>query len=316
MSILIYLQHQYPASPLDLKNKIPYKPLSLCLLVFMHWVTAYTQDITGYWQGQFRTDQRLSGRSETFFMNMVLNQNGRKIEGQFYTAPLDFPKKQSVIYEISGTLGKKDKMPASLMRGKILYSRIPDEVAEYFLSFEEIRYSHNDTMEMLYGNWRASGLMSLRSDGYAGSFWVSRPLIKDSLRQISPQATNAATAPVPEQMIKRQNEAQGSITVNTKQIRIELYDNGINDGDTVSIFLNGKLLLSHQRITEKPITLDVALDEKVAANELVLFAENLGSIAPNTALVIVSAGKNRYDLFSSADLQKNALLQIIYRPDE
>lgn len=299
-----------------MKDTISYKALSLSLLILMYCLTAHTQVINGYWQGRFRTDQRLSGRSEIFYMKMELKQQGRKIEGQFYTAPLDFPESKSVLYQISGRLGKKDSVPAILMRDRILYSRIPDEVAEYFLSFEEISYSHNDTMEILQGNWRANGLMSLRSDGYAGSFWVSRPFIKDSLRKISPQTSDAVKVPVPEQMAQRQNEVQGSITVNTKKIRIELYDNGVTDGDTVSIFFNGKLLLSHQHITEKPITLDVELDEKAAANELVLFAENLGSIPPNTALVIVSAGKNRYDLFSSADLHTNALLQITYRPDQ
>jgi hypothetical protein len=50
-------------------------------------------------------------------------------------------------------------------------------------------------------------------------------------------------------------------------------------------------------------------------NELVLFAENLGSISPNTAVVIVTAGNKRFELYSKADLQQNAVLKFIYKPD-
>lgn len=304
-----------------LKGKKIYKLLILCLLFVVQAANAGAQDISGMWQGQFRTDQRLNGRSETFFMSMVLNLRGRKIQGQFYTAPLDFPKNQSVIYEISGLADKKEKLPRQMMRDRILYSRIPDEVAEYFLSFEEIRYVKNDTVEMLYGNWRANGLVSLRSDGYAGSFWVSRPVIKQRAPADSttlPLIKTMAELPMPvaAQMAARENATQGNITVNSKRITIQLYDNGVDDGDTVSVFFNGKLLLSHQRISEKPVTLEVDLDEKLGKNELILFAENLGSIAPNTALIIVSAGNNRYELFSSADLLKNALLTIQYQQKE
>ena len=41
-------------------------------------------------------------------------------------------------------------------------------------------------------------------------------------------------------------------------------------------------------------------------NELVLYAENLGSIPPNTALMIITDGTNRYEVRLSSDLKNNA----------
>ena len=294
----------------------------------MLFMNAYSQDLSGYWQGKFRTDQRLNGASKTFFMNMVLKQNGRKIEGRFSNAAVDFPNNPDVVYEISGIIRKKDTIPTSLMRGKILYSRLPDEVAEYFLSLDNIKYFKNDTTEVLYGDWSANGLIPIRSDGYAGSFWVSKLRMNNTLRKpVAVDTTLVSHSPVkidkepdmvliPAQMTKRKNEEEAHISVNTKKITLTIYDNGITDGDSVSIFFNGKLLMSHQLVSEKPIILNLELNENLVKNEIILFAENLGSISPNTALIVVNAGDKRYELFSNADLGKNAVLVIEYHPND
>ncbi|MBK9485347.1 MAG: hypothetical protein IPO01_09065 [Chitinophagaceae bacterium] len=134
--------------------------------------------------GKIQNRPKTNGASVTFFMNMVLVQNGRKIEGRFGNAGLDFPNNPSVVYEISGIIGKKDKIPTSLMRGRILYNRIvPEEVAEYFLSLDNIKYEKNDSAEVLYGDWSANGLMPIRGDGFAGSFWVSKLHMRDTLKK-------------------------------------------------------------------------------------------------------------------------------------
>lgn len=305
-------------------HKIP-AGIVICLLLCM---PAHAQDLTGYWQGRFRTDQRLNGASRTFFMNMVLVQHGKKIEGRFGNAPLDFPNNLQVVYEISGIIGKKDTIPARLMRGSILFSRLSDETADFFLSLDNIRYFRNDTVEVLYGDWLANGLMPLRGDGFAGSFWVSKLRMTDTLpKKLVTDSNVVYTAPVtinkepdelliPAAMTKRKNAEAGRITVHTKKISLSIYDNGVTDGDSVSIFFNGKLLMSHQLVSEKPIVLELELDEKLEKNEIVLFAENLGNISPNTALVVVNSGTKRYELFSSANLEKNAVLTIEYKQDE
>jgi hypothetical protein len=105
------------------------------------------------------------------------------------------------------------------------------------------------------------------------------------------------------------------IIVNTKKITLNVYDNALIDGDTVTIFYNDRVLLSHQRLSEKPITINIDLDEKDPFCKIVLFAENLGSIPPNTALIVVMAGNKRYELFSSASLTENAMLLFEYKPN-
>lgn len=119
---------------------------------------------------------------------------------------------------------------------------------------------------------------------------------------------------IPKQLVKRKNSEQSHLEVNVKTITLNVYDNAVVDGDTISVFYNGKLLLSHQRLSEKPIVINLTLDEKQTRHELVLFAENLGSIPPNTALIVIYAGDKRYELFSSASLEENAVLVFDYKP--
>jgi hypothetical protein len=41
-------------------------------------------------------------------------------------------------------------------------------------------------------------------------------------------------------------------------------------------------------------------------HELVMVADNLGSIPPNTSLMVVTANNKRYEIFISSSEQKNA----------
>ena len=119
---------------------------------------------------------------------------------------------------------------------------------------------------------------------------------------------------LPKTITQRKNKEQKRIVVDVKTINLKVYDNAIMDGDTVSILYNGKMLLTHQLLSEKGVELNIELDEKQTRHEITLFAENLGSIPPNTALIVVTAGTKRYELFASASLEENAVLVFEYRP--
>ena len=115
-------------------------------------------------------------------------------------------------------------------------------------------------------------------------------------------------------MAARKQSQQSRISIDVNEIKLKVYDNGTVDNDTVSIFYNGRLLLSHQRLSEKAIELNIQLDEGITQHEITLFAESLGSIPPNTALVVVTAGNKRYELRSKASMEENAVLVFDYKP--
>ena len=87
-----------------------------------------------------------------------------------------------------------------------------------------------------------------------------------------------------------------TIEVSDDEFKVDLYDNGEIDGDSISVFFNGKLLVSHQRLSDKAITIKIKIDPNRTDNDLVMYAENLGSIPPNTALMVVTVGEQRYEV--------------------
>ncbi|PVD52276.1 hypothetical protein DC498_11170 [Terrimonas sp.] len=82
-----------------------------------------------------------------------------------------------------------------------------------------------------------------------------------------------------------------------EEIRVDFYDNGEIDGDTISVFFNNKLILSGKRLTDKPLSLNLKLDPDREDNELVMYADNLGSIPPNTALMVATIDGKRYEVY-------------------
>jgi hypothetical protein len=104
----------------------------------------------------------------------------------------------------------------------------------------------------------------------------------------------------------RENALVRRIETEAGEIRMDIYDNGQIDGDSVSIYHNNALVKSHMRLSEKPITLTITVDPSQPHHEIIMVADNLGTIPPNTSVMIITTSTNRYEVFISSDEQKNA----------
>jgi hypothetical protein len=113
---------------------------------------------------------------------------------------------------------------------------------------------------------------------------------------------------------KRNNTLIKTIEIENETFKVDLYDNGDIDGDTISLFFNGRLLLSNKRLSDKALSLTLNTEDNRNVNELVMYAENLGSIPPNTALMIVTDGSNRYEVRLTSDLEKSGTIRFIHKP--
>jgi hypothetical protein len=104
----------------------------------------------------------------------------------------------------------------------------------------------------------------------------------------------------------RENALVRRIETGPGELKIELYDNGEIDGDTVSIYHNNVLIKSHAGLSDKPISFTIPIDATQPHHELIMVADNLGSIPPNTSVMIITTATNRYEVFISSTEQKNA----------
>jgi hypothetical protein len=113
---------------------------------------------------------------------------------------------------------------------------------------------------------------------------------------------------------KRKSELLKTIQIENETFTVDLYDNGEVDGDSVSVFYNGKLILSHKRLGEKPISLTLDATTGTTVNELTMYAENLGEIPPNTALMVVRDGEKRYEVRISSDYKNSGTIHFVHNP--
>lgn len=119
--------------------------------------------------------------------------------------------------------------------------------------------------------------------------------------------------PKPAVLKNRTNELMKSLTVSSPDVTVRLYDNGEIDGDTISVYLDNKLMLSSKLLTASPLTIKFTINEDETDHELTMVAENLGRIPPNTSLMIVEAGEQRFEVRITSTEQKNAVVRFRFQ---
>lgn len=131
-------------------------------------------------------------------------------------------------------------------------------------------------------------------------------------KNTSVESTSTKSAAITLPYDQRGTNIIQSLDVASDSLMLSFYDNGVVDGDTISVLLNNQNIISKTKLTA------VAAKKKVGLNfdadgelKLTLIAENLGTIPPNTGLLVVEDGAQKHQIRFSADMQNNAA--IIFR---
>ena len=115
-------------------------------------------------------------------------------------------------------------------------------------------------------------------------------------------------------LVGRENKLVKKIITNSKMISIDLFDNGTIDNDTIIVFDNKKLLVNKKRLSYKAIHLEFNFTDNIREHEVIIVAHNMGTVPPNTALLLFKDGKNRQEYFITSTNKINAKLLIVYEP--
>ena len=220
--------------------------------------------------------------------------SGAKITGRSY----HYSDTTNYVKEVFEGLYDSVSKSMTIDENSVANFRIPPDcipcIKRYALSF------HTDgTEQQLRGSWTGK-TMDNKNSCPPGTIVLNR--IEKS----------AFKPELPVKLDLRKNELVREIFVDTGNIKLDFYDNGQIDGDTISVYINNIPVVSNQMLTAKPITTTVRIDLKRQLQEVIMVGENLGSIPPNTALMIVNAGDKRYQLYLTSDDNKNALVRFIY----
>ncbi|HTI11566.1 MAG TPA: hypothetical protein VL832_23490 [Puia sp.] len=174
--------------------------------------------------------------------------------------------------------------------------------------FSILYYKRIGHKEVLEGHWRdpagyvpGNGSLVIRLEKKAPPFI---PVVLTHKKKDSAQSKQY------QELLARKSYIAATIPVGgIDSIKVQLYDNGEIDGDSVSLYLNGELVAGHVKLTATAKTLLLPLDKTLPVNKLLLFAENLGRLPPNTALMEVTVKGKVYNLFLSTDYKRNASVE-------
>lgn len=116
---------------------------------------------------------------------------------------------------------------------------------------------------------------------------------------------------IEEKFIRRKKILTTEIPVTGDSIELRFYDNAEIDGDSISLFLNDKLIFQHIRLTGNAYIIKLAVSELNETNELIMVAENLGSIPPNTSYMVALVGNKRYDARLESTEGSSATIKLV-----
>ncbi|NTS39595.1 hypothetical protein HRG84_01655 [Flavisolibacter sp. BT320] len=141
---------------------------------------------------------------------------------------------------------------------------------------------------------------------------VSIPAPAPTEARPKPEETVAVNLPktVEQKFITRKKKVFTTIPVQGDSISLSFYDNAIVDGDSISLFLDGRMLFTHVKLSDKPYTVKIAVADIGEESELTMVAENLGAIPPNTSYMVALVGDKRHIANLSSTEDTSAVIRL------
>ena len=115
-------------------------------------------------------------------------------------------------------------------------------------------------------------------------------------------------------MAKRKIVSGKEWTVTRDKIILQVWDNNKEDGDIISLKFNDTWILSNFLLKKEKYTIELNLKQK--DNHILMFAENLGSITPNTAAISIDDNKLIRTFILNSDMSKSETIKILYVNDK
>jgi hypothetical protein len=280
--------------------------LIFCFLFLMGlFFSAAAQDISGIWTGTLV--QEAGGCFTSYHIELQINYipSANTISGKSY----DYQSiTQYVKQDFSGRFNPTSQRMV-LVENNLLESKIPVTCIACVKTYDLV-FSRQGYEEMLTG--------SCKGREY-GTENVPCPAYKVILKRAAESAFRTDIQQTPEllelqknlKLEQRTKEIVHDIKLESPEIKIDVYDNAEVDNDTVTLLVNNRLLAYRKMLKTTPVSLQF----KAFAGtdyELMMYADNLGSIPPNTALLVVTAGAKKYELRLASSNQKTAVVRFRY----
>ena len=296
------------------------------LLTLLYSLQIFSQSVSGYWYGNANVKSNTS--TNNYLVELILKQDRTQVKGiiNYYfkqtfrsikvNGNFNSLTRQLTLFNIPLTYhGSLNDLEVDCMMdfvASLQVAKASSNLIGWFQGKPDYKYTCADVNFNLKWNADISKEDSIMQaiKLYKETYQVWKPTYEDTLVAVNIIPRQVVNYVIADQYKQRENVVVNEISVNSDSLKVDFYDNGDVDGDSISIFYNNKLIAFNRMLSTKAVHFDVRLDSTKEINEITMFADNLGSIPPNTALMIVTDGKKRYEIRMASSLEKNATLRI------
>jgi hypothetical protein len=260
------------------------------------------------WWDEAMLEDRLSGR--------IFGADGK--EALLSVADFNCPGEKTMRLDGEST----DRDDKDKPRGTVALQKIPSSGFhdEWDFVLENYIYGANDP-KIIDSVARMHGVPNVvteeKETELASTTVKSVPRNDPSIAVKAPPIVEKKTpAPVPagtaqQKFTTREKKLATVIPITGDSIELRFYDNAVVDGDSIAVFLNDKMVFEHVRLNNKPYTLTLSVNDLPEDNEMVMVAENLGTIPPNTSLMVVIVDGKRFEARLESTENSSALIRFI-----
>lgn len=299
---------------------------AVVLVTLFFSINTFSQSVSGYWYGAANVKSKSSANN--YLVELILHQDRTLVKGviNYYfkktfrsikvNGNYNSLTRQLTLFNIPLTYhGSMENLEVDCLMDFAATLRVAKASSNLIGAFQgkpEYRYTCADVNFNLRLNADISKEDSILHaiKVYKETYQVWKPGYQDTLVAVNIIPRKVENYVIDAEYKERENIVSKEITVTSDSLSVDFFDNGEIDGDSISIFYNDKLIAFNRILSTKAVHFKVALDSTREVNEITMFADNLGSIPPNTALMVVTDGKKRYEIPMASSLQKNATLKI------
>ena len=100
------------------------------------------------------------------------------------------------------------------------------------------------------------------------------------------------------------------IAVKNRKVKIRVKDYNKVDGDIISLKFGDKWVLTEYKLGSNQHEIEVTLTG--FASDLIMFANNVGAVPPNTASIVIDDGVNSHEIKLKSDLESSEAIRLRY----
>src|SRR6187200_151953 len=287
------------------------------------WLSA--QDITGVWTGYIKTP------GSQLEYELAISGGDKKLSGY---SLIIYPKDGIENIGIKTAKIKHGKKEIYFEDGELVYDNFTTQPRRVKM-FGNLTLIIKDTLMILRGTFSTRSLDFRDTRTYSGEVYLqktARPLsskmlitmdeinlvhnfsfvkktkgVKQPTNNNIKKETSGTIIKPPLKSTERKIQKISEIFFSSDSLQLSFYDNGTVDGDTISMVLNGRVIAEKIKLTTNAyrITIPARIDQNDSLL-LVMHAESLGLIPPNTGLLIIQDGETRHEIRFEGDLQRSS----------